>query len=256
MSSEILTSTIQAPTPPGLRLLEPPPSSKRPRTRLTLLVGLAAVLAVLVTGVSVYQWQHGRTTTPDQGPIVSRLQAQLADRDRQISALYDRLLIHGRQIDQLTARIESLQVRHQGSKTELQAVQAQLDKARADLASAQRQLSTWVGSPLADGVYTGVLYAPDDADDPHRIAMYVIDDSKGNVLSDRGWRVLEVTPGAVVRLTTPPGGPATKDFGTFVELWSHGDPTFAYLHAVGYSITVSGARVTKLVETGEPTWGS
>jgi hypothetical protein len=220
-----------------------------------LLVAIGAILAVLATGIGVYQWQHGRTSTADDAAVIGGLQAQLTDRDRQITALYHRLLIHGQQIDRLTARIETLKARRQGANTELQTVQAQLDKARASLAGAQAELSTWVGSPLPDGEYAGVLLAADDADAPHRIAMYVVNETSGKVLVDHGWRVLEVTPDVVVRLTSPPGGPSTVSFGSFVEMWNHGESTFAYLHAMVFSIAVSDDGVTELVETGEPNWG-
>ena len=255
MSSELPTSTMRAPLRPELQLLEPPPSKRR-GAGLAILIAVGTIAAVLGTGIGVYEWQHGRTTDSNSAAAIAQLQAELTDRDRQITALYDRLRIHGQQIDRLTARIAALQARHQGADSELQAVRAQLDKARAELASAQRELNTWVGQPLADGVYNGVLYAADDADDPHRIAMYVIERADGNVLPDHGWRVLEVATDAVVRLTTPPGGPSTKAFGAFVEMWNQGFSEFAYLHAMVFSMTVSNDRVTELVETGEPNWGS
>jgi hypothetical protein len=255
MPSELPTTTTETPARPELQLLEPPPS-KRPTVRWAILIALGAIVAILGTGIGVYQWQHGRPTTVNDAAAITRLQAGLTDRNRQITALYHRLLIHGQQIDHLTARIETLKARQQGAGSDLQKVQAQLAKARADLASAQAELNTRAGLPLPDGEYKGVLYAADDADDPHRIAMYVIDDVNGNVLVDHGWRVLEVTPDVVVRLTTPPGGPSTKTFGAFVEMWNHGETTFAYLHAMIFSITVSNDRVSELVETGEPNWGS
>jgi hypothetical protein len=255
MSSELPTSTTQPPARPELQLLESPPT-RRPKRRSPLLATIGTILAVLATGIGVYQWQHGRTATASDSAVIARLQAEVTVRNRQITALYDRLLIHGQQIDHLTARVEALKARHQKTSSELQKVQAKLDKARADLASAQTELKTWIGAPLADGVYKGVLYAADDADDPYRIAMYVIDDAEGNVLSDHGWRVLEVAKDAVVELTTPPGGPSTKAFGPFVDMWNHGDSTYAYLHAMVFSMTLSNGRVSELVETGEPNWGS
>jgi hypothetical protein len=255
MPSELPTTTTETPARTELQLLESPPP-KRATVKWAVVIALGVIVAILGTGIGVYQWQHGRTTTADDAALITRLQAELTDRNRQITALYDRLLIHGQQIDRLTARIETLKARHQGASSELQKVQAQLAKARAGLASAQSELNTWVGPPLPDGVYMGVLYAADDADDPFRIAMYVVNDVNGNVLVDRGWRVLEVTPDIVVRLTTPPGGPSTKAFGAFSEMWNHGETTFAYLHAMIFNITVSNDRVSELVETGEPNWGS
>jgi hypothetical protein len=248
-----LPTTSHVPRAPQLVLVEPPPR-KRPATtrRWVLLTALVGILAVLATGIGVYRWQHAKVTgVAIDGTTVAQLRAQLSDRDRQISSLYGRLLIHGQQIERLKARIEGLQARNQDAM----ALQAQLGKARADLAAAQKELTTMVGSPLADGTYKGVLYAADDADVPPRIAMFVIDDVQGNALSDRGWRVLEVAPDLQVRLTSPPRGPATVDFEVFVEMWNNGDAEAADLHGVVYSITVADDLVIELLETGEPTHG-
>jgi hypothetical protein len=253
MTFELPVPTTEPLDRPALHLAEEPPPENRPGRRWMVIAALVAVAAVLGTAIGVYGWQHGQVA--DSQAIAARLQVDLADRTRQISALNGRLLIQTQQLEQATARIATLTKQHRGSSAELRNLQTQLDATRNDLAVTRRQLDAMVGPALADGGYSGVLYAADDADSPPRIAMFVIDDSKGNVLQDKGWRVLEVAPDVTVRLTTPPGGPATKDFGPFVELWSLGYPEFAYLHAMVYSITVSDGLVTKIVETGERTWG-
>jgi hypothetical protein len=218
-----------------------------------VIIVLAALAAVLGAGIGVYQWQQSRVTNTQAQ--LAKLQIELAGRNRQIGSLNEALLVRSQQLEQATARIAVLTEQNQGSTAEVRNLRGQLEATQNDLAATRSELDAMAGPPLADGSYSGVLYAADDADTPHRIAMFVTDDSKGNVPSGQGMAVLEVSPDVSVHLTTPPGGPTTKDFGSFVELWSHGDPEFAYLHAMVYSITVSGGHVSMIVETGEPTWG-
>jgi cell division protein FtsB len=237
--------------------------SHRKRGWIVATIVLIAVLATVGTGVGVYRWQHAKVV--DQATIasieqarnatlhgqVTAMTAQATDLRSQISALYKRILVHSQQLEQNAALIQKLQARRDDLAGQLATVQGKLDAAQAELAGAQ----TMLGSPLPDGVYKGVLLAADDADTPHRIAMYVIDDVNGNVLVDHGWRVLEVSTTAVVRLTTPPLGPSTMSFGAFVELWNNGFSEASYLHARVFQITISGGHVSRLTQTAEPTWG-
>ena len=254
---------------------EPAPSGFSP-----LVVGLAILLAVVITAAVVAAWKSPqiddaeRTASNASAELaasqqhVHALEAQVAsleaERDRldqdisQIQARLEHVVLQagGLQGDvgSLQSNVDDLTGQLRAANRDLRAVTADLDRAQAELADARGQRSAAhqrgvvaAGPALAGGRYLGTIEGIDTSSAPWRLAMRVTARSSGVPLANPGWRVFVIAPFASVDLTTWRNGRnVTLRPWQFENVFDGKTPASGRMRSARYWIRIDGGRVVAL----------
>jgi hypothetical protein len=299
-SSAAPTAVISpVPREPPLRLVEPEqPRTPTRRFGLVAWVATVAAVAMLVSGLGIYLWQHGQVT--DLRADNTALQAQLRTTEGQLTTVQQkltdvnaRLTFSRRQVADLRAESSALREQALGLEQRLATVtarrdaladllstvkadkqalarelvdvtaerdslaaqladtKAQLASTEADLQAANERLLVLAGPALADGRYTGWVFAAANSDPP-RLAFRVASTVESTEVAHAGWRVLEVAPGTTAQFITWRNlGPRTVDYQWFAHVINSSDPLDASMRGdTQYWIDVNDGHVTALGEQG------
>jgi hypothetical protein len=225
----------------------------------------AVALAMALSGVSVYAWQHAKVVDAEGSAAAANsqlgatsadaasLRAQVASLRWQAGTLEGRLEALLTRRGFLSGRLEvaSGQVRALG--VELLGTRGRLASVRARLGVAHGRALLLGGPAVADGRYVGRIEGVDAGAAPPRIAVDVRRRADGTPLALPGWRVFPVDPAATVRLLTwKSGADVVVPLAAFEHVFDGRAPWNAAMRGVRYWIRVIGGEVTRIGEHESP----
>ena len=149
----------------------------------------------------------------------------------------------------LAHQLQALTVERDKLASSLANTEDQLATAQADLQAVEARLLTLAGPPLADGRYTGRVFAAANSNPP-RLAINEASTIDGEAVAIRGWRVLEVAPGTMVMLITwRDTGSHLVPFSWFAHVFNSADPLDSTVRGgTQYWITLTDGRVVAIGE--------
>ncbi len=224
-------------------------------------------------GVATIQAQQLQTDLALAEAELAQAQTEVQGLERRVERLEAKVAGTTQDNEQMTSELDAAQADLRQAENQLARAQAREAEASAAARQARTELNAIAGAPLADGEWTGRMFMFGGTQVPPMLAfderkLFRGQDAIDAMIADgvprataqacgsdcvywrnpsNGWRIMEVSPYALVTLYTF-GPDTTMNLSEFTRAFNGEGPRNAKISAAPYRLTMSGGQVTRIEE--------